>query len=99
MDVSERQEWLDRFYFTHGPCCAGCDWWRSLSSQIGECRRSAPTMSSTDGLQLMGIDWCSRDFGAGHMITNKDHHCGDFKDGFDWSSLPLPYRKRVGAPI
>ena len=97
--MTDRQEFLDRFYFRHGPCCAGCDHWRSLSSQIGECRRTAPRLSSDDRLALLGIEKCSRSFGAGHMLTDKDHHCGEFKDEFDWSTLPLPYRKRVGAPV
>lgn len=40
--MSDRQELLDKFYFAHGPSCAGCDWWRSLNSRVGECLKSAP---------------------------------------------------------
>jgi hypothetical protein len=35
---------------------------------------------------------------GGHIVTAREHVCGDFKDEFDWSSLPLPYRKLVGDP-
>jgi hypothetical protein len=96
--VSGRQELLDRFYFTHGPCCAGCDWWRSLNGAAGECHRSAP-VSSEDRMAMLGIEGCSSLIGAGHVLTPRDHYCGDFKDEFDWQSLPRPYRKRVGAPL
>lgn len=47
---------------------------------------------------MMGITKCSLASGAGHVITVRDHHCGDFKDDFDWSSLPLAYQRRVGVP-
>ena len=33
---------------------------------------------------------------AGHVMTDRAHHCGDFKDDFDWSSLPLVYLKKIG---
>lgn len=95
--VSERQEFIDRFYFRHGPCCAGCDWWRHINSLVGECLKSAPTAGQDRGLML-GTDKWSMRLPAGHMLTPRQHHCGDFKDGFDWSLLPLAYRKRVGDP-
>lgn len=91
------QEHLDRFYFRHGPCCAGCDWWRHISSLVGDCTRSAP-VSGNERMSMLGISNCSLPFDAGHVITERQHVCGDFKDEFDWTSLPLPYRKRVGAP-
>lgn len=94
----DRQELLDSFYFSHGPCCAGCDWWRSIGPMAGECLKSAP-VSGAERMAMLGIKWCSLPFGAGHVITDRSHHCGDFKDEFDWQSLPLPYRKRVGAPL
>jgi hypothetical protein len=40
----------------------------------------------------------SLEFGAGHVVTPKDHHCGDFKDQFDWSSLTPAYRRQIGDP-
>lgn len=96
--ATERQEALDAFYWDRGPCCAGCDWWRSLSSGNGECTRSAP-MSGETRAAMLGIRGASIDFGAGHAVTPRGHHCGDFKDEFDWSTLPLGYLKRVGAPV
>ena len=95
--MADRQECLDAFYFRHGPCCAGCDWWRHLNSVVGECHKSAP-VSGDERLASLGIDRCSFIPPAGHVLTERGHHCGDFRDSFDWSSLPLPYRKRIGAP-
>jgi hypothetical protein len=95
--MNERQESLDAFYFRNGPCCAGCDHWRSLNSVAGECTRSAP-MDGEQRVAMLGIVGGSLDAGAGHAITPRGHHCGEFKDEFDWTSLPLAYRHRVGAP-
>lgn len=91
------QESLDRFYFKTGPCCAGCDWWRSISSVVGECTRSAP-VPDHERWAMMGVASCSLQPGAGHPITPREHRCGEFKDDFNWVSLPLPYRIRIGAP-
>jgi hypothetical protein len=91
-----RQESLDTFYWRNGPCCAGCDWWRSISALIGDCTRSAP-VSGHERTSMLGIR-SSHKFDAGHVVTKRGHHCGEFKDDFDWTTLPLPYRKRVGAP-
>jgi hypothetical protein len=91
------QEHVDRFYFQRGPCCAGCDWWRSLSPLCGECTASAPVAGHTRWA-MVGIVNLSFPPPSGHIITTRDRVCGDFKDEFDWSSLPLPYRKRVGDP-
>ncbi len=94
--AGERQEVLDTFYHQQGPCCAGCDWWRSISAFVGECHRTAMA-SGHDRMIALGIDYSSRAFGAGHVITKREHVFGEFKDEFDWTSLPLPYRKLVGA--
>ena len=96
--MDARQEILDAFYFRAGPCCAGCDWWRSLSSLVGECHRSA-MVSGEDRMLALGISSSSLAFGAGHAVTERAHHCGEFKDEFNWQDLPLPYRKRIGAPL
>ena len=40
---------------------------------------------------------CSLTLGAGHVLTPRDHHCGEFKDEFDWPSLPAHYLRSVGA--
>lgn len=89
------QEHHDAFYMERGPCCAGCDWWRFLGSTSGECLKSAP-VSGRERMGMLGISWCSLPVAAGHVITPRDHHCGDFIDTFDWTSLPLGYRVRIG---
>ncbi len=94
----DQQEVIDRFYFAHGPCCAGCDWWRSYNSLIGECHRAKP-VSGKERADMLGIFSSSLRLRAGHIMTPREHHCGDFRDLFDWSSLPLAYRKRVGPPM
>lgn len=96
--AGDRQEMLDRFYWRHGPCCAGCDWWRSISAMTGECTAAAP-VSSAERLAVVGIEGCSLPPACGHPLTPRDHHCGSFRDEFDWTALPLPYRKRIGAPV
>jgi hypothetical protein len=91
------QENVDRFYFGLGrQCCAGCDWWRSLSSLVGDCTKSKP-VGGAERWDVIGIYGCSLRLPAGHVITKRDHVCGEFKDDFDWSSSPLPYQKRIGV--
>ena len=89
------QRILDSFYTQHGPCCAGCDWWLFQNSAAGECTRSAP-VPGAERAGMLGIDWSSRPMHAGHVMTPREHHCGDFKDDFDWHSLPPLYLKRIG---
>ena len=91
------QEAADSFYWRNGPCCAGCDWWARVNSLVGECRKSAPVSAAERGA-VLGIEGCSLVSGAGHILTPREHHCGDFKDDFDWSMLPLAYRKKIAAP-
>jgi hypothetical protein len=97
-EIVDRQELLDRFYFQRGPCCAGCDWWRSISSLVGDCTKQAP-VSSADRWEMLGIENCSLKPTSGHVVTAREHVCGDFKDEFDWTTLALSYRKRIGAPV
>ena len=94
--MADLQEWHDRLYHERGPCCAGCDWWRSLNSKAGECQKSAP-VPGRERYAMLGIEGSSLALVAGHVLTRADHVCGDFKDEFDWQSLPLPYLKRIGA--
>ena len=89
------QEHIDTFYFKNGKCCAGCDWWTAVNSKAGECTKSAP-MSGEQRLAMLGISRCSLPLAAGHALTKNDHVCGAFKDEFDWASLPLAYRKKIG---
>lgn len=97
MSCREEQVQLiaDRFYTQHGPCCAGCDWWASFNSAVGECRRSAP-VPGEQRTAMMRLKFISAPIEAGHVITPREHHCGDFKDDFDWSSLPAHYLRQIG---
>lgn len=91
------QEALDTFYMLRGPCCAGCDHWLSLSPQVGECTQTPPKFTSAERLAMIGIHACTLRPGAvGHALTRREHVCGSFKDDFDWTTLPLPYRVRIG---
>lgn len=87
-------EIIDRFYIEHGPCCAGCDWWAYTNSVAGECRRSAP-VPGEQRIAMLGMRSVLAPE-AGHVMTLRDHHCGDFKDDFDWSALPPHYLRRIG---
>lgn len=70
---------VDAFYRKHGPCCAGCDWWRWHNSVAGECNRSAP-VSGAERFAMLGVTYSSLPLGAGHIMTLRDHVCGEFKD-------------------
>ncbi len=93
-DIQERH---DRLYAQNGPCCAGCDWWSAYNSHVGECRASPP-VSAEERMEALGIQNCSMPPSAGHVMTRATHHCGGFKDDFDWSSLGSRYLARVGHP-
>lgn len=96
--MTEEQESADAFYWKHGPCCAGCDWWRHVrAGRVGLCTKAAP-VASEQRTALLGFDHSSMEIGAGHPLTLRDHHCGEFKDEFEWGDLPLTYRIRIGAP-
>ena len=88
------QEDIDRFYWEHGPCCSGCDHWRSVTRSVGECAKSAP-MAGSERAALLGMENISMPVGAGHPLTNRQYHCGDFRDNFDWLSLPVGYLARI----
>ena len=92
----EIQEIHDTMYARHGPNCAGCDWWRWLNSAVGECLASAP-VAAHERSGIIGISHSSLPAEAGHVFTPARHHCGDFKDAFDWSSLPIGYLKKIGG--
>jgi hypothetical protein len=97
VDPDAVQEAVDRFYWSSAtPCCAGCDWWRHFNSLVGECLRTAP-VAEGERWAMLGISSSSVPTGAGHIATARNHSCGEFKDGFDWASLPLPYQHRVGV--
>jgi hypothetical protein len=70
---------VDAFYAQHGPCCAGCDWWRWHNSVAGECIRSAP-VAGAERFAMLGMSYCSLPLEAGHVMTLRDHYCGEFRD-------------------
>lgn len=92
------QEIIDSFYAPHGPCCAGCDWWHHVNSLVGECHRSAP-VPGEQRIAMLGMHSISIAVPAGHVMTPREHHCGEFTDAFDWSSLPANYLRRIGRTI
>ena len=78
------QKFVDDWYLAQGkPCCAGCDWWRFHSAIIGDCTKSAP-VPSDDRIGMLEITGCSLPIGAGHVITQRDHVCGEFLDTYEW---------------
>lgn len=77
------QPWVDEFYKKNGPCCAGCDYWRFFDPVFGECAKSAP-VSGFERYKALGINPCGFIPEAGHVITKRNHLCGDFKDEYDW---------------
>lgn len=93
--MDDRQQILDTYYWTHGPCCAGCDHWQSLNSIIGTCKQTPPSLPGADRAIMISIESASVAFPAGHAITKREHHCGGFADDFPWETLPLAYLKRV----
>lgn len=70
---------IDDFYAKHGPCCAGCDWWRWYNSVAGECIRTAP-VSGAERYAMLGVTGTSIKVGAGHIMTPREHVCGEFRD-------------------
>jgi hypothetical protein len=69
---------LLKFASDNAPCCAGCDWWRWSNSVVGECIKSAP-VSANERYSMLGMTWCSAPARAGHILTPREHYCGDFK--------------------
>ena len=90
-----QQECVDTFYWKHGACCAGCDWWSHLNSVCGDCTKSAP-VSGHERAAMLGLKFSSVSPSAGHVLTNREHRCGDFRDSFDWRTLPVAYLRRIG---
>jgi len=82
--VPTLQQTVDQFYRTFGPCCAGCDWWRCHNSAVGDCIKSAP-VAGAERAGMLGIESCSAVVPAGHILTPRDHVCGEFVDTHDWN--------------
>lgn len=94
-DNFQIQTYVDKFYMKNGKCCAGCDHWRHFGSTVGECANSkiVPENERASMLDFKNITY---DIGAGHALTKRDYVCGQFKDTFDWKSLPMMYLRRIG---
>jgi len=82
--MERRQSRIDAFYHAKGPCCAGCDWWRWHSALLGECTRSAP-VSADETIGMLGIKGFSGPLEAGHVLTPREHFCGEFRDTYLWT--------------
>jgi hypothetical protein len=63
----------------------------------GECRLNAP-VAAAERWAMFDLSG-SGATGAGHFMTRREHVCGDFKDDFDWSLLPVAYLLRIGVPV
>jgi len=94
----EYQERCDKFYWSHGECCAGCDHWSSYAGDTGECLL-APPISGHQVLLSLNIQSSSYIPAPGQPYTRRDHVCGSFSDEFDWPSLGREYLARIGAPL
>lgn len=79
MSIDSKQRMVDRFYAAHGPCCAGCDNWRWINTVVGECIKSAP-VSGRERMAMLGMEGYQINPGAGHIMTQRDHVCGEFVD-------------------
>jgi len=90
------QELMDRYYWSHGPCCAGCDHWSSEGGYNGKCA-AAGVMSGSDVLRSLGITFSTFIVEPGFPFTRHDFYCGKFRDDFDWASLPMEYLDAIGA--
>lgn len=70
---------LNAFIAKHGPCCAACDHWRWHNSVAGECIRTAP-IAGPARVAMLGMTSPSLPIGAGHILTPREHLCGEFVD-------------------
>jgi hypothetical protein len=50
------QEQCDRLYWQNGPCCAGCDHWRSDMGNLGHCT-AAGIVSGEQVMASLDIGW------------------------------------------
>lgn len=81
--MNNLQKHIDLFYKKHGKCCAGCDWWRYHNSIVGDCIKSAP-VSASERYGMLKIKSLSCEMEAGHVLTKRDHVCGEFEDSYEW---------------
>lgn len=45
---------------------------------------------------MLSIGVTSLPLESGHVLTRREHHCGDFVDNFDWTTLPAAYLRKIG---
>lgn len=91
------QEHCDTLYWSKGQCCAGCDFWNSDMGNSGECHH-AGLVSGDQVLASMGAQFHTlHNPRPGYPLTKADQWCANFKDDFDWASLPSDYLERIGA--
>lgn len=90
--IKTKQQVVDDFYrivMEGKPCCAGCDHWAWINSCTGECMKSAP-VSGKERMGILGMSFnCV--IPAGHILTPRDHSCGEFLDTYDWSTNETEY--------
>lgn len=77
-DIQRTVARIAKFAAAHGRCCAGCDHWNPYNSVAGECTRTAPVGGGVDRVALLGITQTSANIGAGHVLTPRDHSCGEY---------------------
>lgn len=73
------QSIIDAFAKKHGKCCAGCDHWRWHNSLVGDCIQTVP-VSGSERLTFVGMSSISAPVAAGHIVTPRDHCCGQYVD-------------------
>ena len=93
--MTDYQEYQDKYYMKHGKCCAGCDYWESPNTVAGICKMSK-IVPAAERASMLGISGISKNMGSGHAITKREYVCGNFKDSFDWNTLPITYLKKIG---
>lgn len=100
MERADFEKWYqarcDSRYWTYGQRCSGCDYWASSEGDFGACQH-AGIVSGQDVMMSLGLSFCSAPIQPGYPLTNDGHWCANFKDDFDWSSLPKEYLAEIGA--
>ena len=95
--MSDTQNLVDKFYqvtMEGRPCCAGCDSWEWINSVVGDCKKSAP-VSAEQRMSMLSMHGLSIRADAGHILTKRDHSCGEFSDSYDWSAHVWPVNRRA----
>jgi len=87
----------DADYWRFGKRCSGCDYWVSEQGYLGQCQQ-AGKLSGLDVLKSCGFEHYTGPIPApDYPFTRAWGACVNFKDDFDWSSLPQEYLVEIGA--